>query len=65
MPRNPAEPGGQGHCGGTRRRTLPQDEHDLLEYVVDEVCMAEVAKEVATHGRGIARKEHGEGALIL
>jgi hypothetical protein len=36
-----------------------------LEHVVDEVCMAEAAEEVATHGRGIARKEHGEGALIL
>jgi len=27
--------------------------------------MAEAAQEVATHGRGMARIEHGEGVLIL
>jgi hypothetical protein len=65
MPGNSTEPGDEWHGRGTRRRPLPQYEHNLLEYIVDEIGLAETAAEVAAHARGIARIEAGEGVLIL
>lgn len=65
MPGNAAEPGGEWDFGGETSGVLPEDEHGVVEHLVDEGLLPEEPGKVDRQPRRIPRIEHFKRLLIV